>query len=79
MTARELLGVVVRLAGLASIVASLFDLYYVIVKTLGIQTASQVPVERDVRGFLLYLIFGVAIVAGAKLIVRLAYWSGADA
>jgi hypothetical protein len=78
MTPRELLGVFVRLAGLGSILFSLFDLYYVVVKTLGIQTNSQVPVWQDERGLLLYFVLGFAILACARWIVRLAYWSGAE-
>jgi hypothetical protein len=44
MRPRELLGMFVRFAGLGSILLSLFDLYYVVIKILGISTASQVPV-----------------------------------
>jgi len=74
MTPRDLLGVFVRLAGLGLILFALFDLYYVVVKTLGIPTMSTVPLGIDVRGAIVYSISGLCIVSGARLIVRLAYW-----
>jgi hypothetical protein len=77
MTARELLGVFVRLAGLISILMSLFDLYWVVVKTLGIDTSSPVTVAAGLRGLVLYLALGLILIVGANPIVRLAYWSEA--
>jgi len=74
MSPKDLLGVLVRLVGLSFILFSLSDLYYVVVKTLGFQSGSQAPVWEDVLGFLFYLAFGLAILAGARWIVRLAYW-----
>jgi hypothetical protein len=67
-------GVFVRLAGLASILMSLFDFYYVVVKTLGIETTSKVALSWDVRGLVLYLALGIVLIIGANPIVRLAYW-----
>lgn len=74
MTARDLLGVFVRLAGLVSILISLFDFYYVVVKALGIETNSKAALSLDVRGFVLYLALGIVLIIGANVIVRLAYW-----
>jgi hypothetical protein len=74
LTARDLLGVFVRLAGLAFIQYGLFGLYYIVVKLSGIQTQSQVPLYWDVRGFVLYCAWGIVIILAAKPIVRLAYW-----
>src|SRR5216683_2522613 len=59
MTPRDLLGVFVRLAGLGLILFALFDLYYVVVKTLGIPTMSTVPLGIDVRGAIVYSISGL--------------------
>ncbi len=74
MTPKNLLDVFVRLAGLAFIQLGLFDLYYVVVKTFGIQTESQVPVWRDIRGFMLYCGWGIVLILAAKLIVRVTFW-----
>ena len=78
MTPRELLGVFVRLAGIGSILMSLFDLYYVVAKILGIPTNYQVPLWPAVFGLMFYLVLGTGILLGARLIVRLAYWGGAE-
>ncbi len=73
MTPKELLGVFVRLAGLGLLLFAVFDLYYVVMKTLGIPTSSTVPVTRDEQGAGVYLVLGICILAGAKWIVRVAY------
>jgi hypothetical protein len=75
MTAKELVGAVVRLAGLGLLLFAFFDLYYVIVKTAGIYTESTLPVSRDVHGFVVYSILGLCIIAGAKWIAGLVYWN----
>ena len=67
-----------RLAGLGFVQLSVFDLYYIVVKTFGIPTASHTPVSRDIQGFIIWSILGVAILWGAKILVRVAYWAGAD-
>ena len=74
MLPRELLGVFVRLAGLGLILFAVFDLYYVIVKLVGLPTSSNIPVGRDVQGLITYLGLGVVVLFGARWIVRLAYW-----
>jgi hypothetical protein len=74
MSPRDIIGVIVRLAGLGFIQTGLFDLYYVVVKIAGVQTLSKLPLSWDVRGFLLYTVWGVVLIAGAKSIARLAYW-----
>jgi hypothetical protein len=76
MSPRDLIDVFVRLAGLGFIQIGLFDFYYVVVKIVGIQTQSNLPLSWDVRGFLLYSIWGVILIVGAKSIARLAYWGG---
>lgn len=74
MAPKELLGVLVRLVGLGSFLFALFDLYYLIAKTIGLPTRSNLPVSMDVQGIMLYFILGFGIIVGAKWIVRLAYW-----
>ena len=74
MAARDLHGVFVRLAGLAFIQYGLFGLYYIVVKILGVQTQSQVPLALEVRALVLYCVWGVAIIFAARPIVWLAYW-----
>lgn len=74
MSATDVIGVIVRLAGLGFIQTGLFDLYYVVVKIIGIQTQSKLPLSWDVRGFLLYSIWGIILIVSAKSIARLAYW-----
>ena len=76
MAPQDLLGVFVRLAGLGFIQAGLFDLYYIVIKTLGVQTQSQLPLWVDVRGFVLYLTWGLIIIFAARPIVGLAYFLG---
>jgi hypothetical protein len=76
MSPRDLIDVFVRLVGLAFIQMGLFDLYYMVVKLAGIQTQSQLPLSWDVRGFLLYSVWGIILIVGASSIARLAYWRG---
>ena len=75
MTPRDLLGVFVRLAGLGLILFAVFDIYHVVAKTLGMQTSSAVPVGIGAQGAIVFSVLGLCIVAGARFIVRLAYWS----
>lgn len=74
MAPRDLLGVFVRLAGLGLLLIGIFDFYYVVVKTLGLPTASTLPVSRDILGTITYSVLGLCIIACARMIVRLAYW-----
>jgi hypothetical protein len=74
MTPRDLLGVFVRLAGLGMLLIGIFDFYYVVVKTLGLPTASTLPVSRSILGAITYSVLGLCIIACARLIVRFAYW-----
>jgi predicted transporter len=74
MRPRDLLGVFVRLAGLGFILCALFYVYYVVVKTLGLPTTSTLPVWQGVQGAIVYAVFGFCILAGARLIVQMAYW-----
>ena len=74
MAPQDLLGVFVRLAGLGFIQAGFFDLYYIVIKTLGLQTQSQLPLWADVRGFALYFMWGLIIIFAARPIVGLAYF-----
>jgi hypothetical protein len=74
MSGSDVIGVIVRLAGLGFIQTGLFDLYYVVVKIVGIQTQSKLPLSWDVRGFLLYFVWGIILIVGANSIARLVYW-----
>ena len=73
MTPRELLGVFVRLIGLACLLFSLFDLYWLVVKLAGMPTHSDLTPVEGLRGFVSWLIVGLAILFGADWISRLAY------
>jgi hypothetical protein len=73
MTPRDLLGVLVRLAGLGFLQCGFFDLYYVVIKTFGFQTQSQLPLWLDVRGFAIYSAWGLLLIVAAKPIVQLTY------
>jgi hypothetical protein len=64
----------VRIAGLTFIQLGLFDLYYIVARTLGFQTASQIPLSRIVQAFVLYCGWGIVLIVAAKLIVRVTYW-----
>lgn len=77
MKPRDLFGVLVRFAGLGFIIFAMFDFYYVVVKSLGLSTASRVPIGEDIRGTMFYLVLGLILLLGAKLVVRLVY--GPDA
>jgi hypothetical protein len=74
MTQRQLLGVFVRFAGLASFFYAMADAFYAEMKTLGLPTASSLPIWRDEEAAIFYAVIGVCILAGAKWFVRLAYW-----
>jgi hypothetical protein len=74
MSPRELLGVVVRTAGLGCLLIAAFDLYHLVGKLVGIPTLSTLPVSWDVLGVVVWSAFGLCILAGTGWIVRLAYW-----
>jgi hypothetical protein len=73
MSPRDLLGVAVRLAGLGCLLFAVFFLYNLVARAAGIPTSTH-PVSYEVQGLLLWLALGLCILAGARLIVRLAYW-----
>lgn len=73
MTPRELVGVFVRLFGLACILFSLFDLYWLVVKAAGMPMHAEFNVFEGVRSFVSWLVVGLAVLFGAEWIVRFAY------
>ena len=73
MTPRDLLGVFVRLAGLGLILSAVFDIYHVMAKTWECKPFE--PYRRWSLVAIGFSIWSLYIVAGARFIVRLAYWS----
>lgn len=78
MSPRDLLGVAVRLIGLGCLLFAMFFLYILVARVVGIPTSTTHPVSYDVQGLLLWLVLGLCILVGARLIVRLAYWGDGD-
>ena len=75
MTPRDLLGVLIRAAGLGNIIMALYDVYYVIVKLLGLPTGSTFPVSVNIQASLFFAALGIGIILCAPIIEKLAYWA----
>jgi hypothetical protein len=73
MTPRELLGVFVRLAGLGFLLLGFFDLYHIVVKVLGFETQSPIPLSGSVRAFVFYFAWGLVLIVAARPIVKFAF------
>jgi hypothetical protein len=73
MTPRDLLGVVIRSAGLGHLLMSLYDFYFVLVKLTGIPTLSTYPIAYDIRGFFTYFVVGMALLFFTPQLVKLAF------
>jgi hypothetical protein len=75
MTPRDLLGVIIRSAGLVHLLLSLYDLYFVLAKSTGIPTQSTYPITYGISGFLAYFVVGMALLFVTPQLVKLAFCS----
>jgi hypothetical protein len=73
MTAREAFGVVIRIAGTASVLAGAIDLFHVVAGAFGWPVFNRYPLAADALAAAFYAVFGLAIIVGADLITRLVY------
>jgi hypothetical protein len=73
MTARELLGVLIRAAGLGLIFCALFDLMHLLGRALGVPTTTQYPTATIAAAVAEWVVLGLVIIVSANLIVRLVY------
>ena len=76
MTARDLYGLAVRLAGLVFWVFAAFDLVYAIVKPLGIPLPSRYTESSDLVITAAWILLGIAATAAADILTRFAYGKG---
>jgi hypothetical protein len=72
MTARELLGVLIRAAGLGFIGCGFIDLGHMVTHLLGL-SAEPYPATVVLSAMAFWFILGLAIIASADLVVRLVY------
>jgi phosphotransferase system glucose/maltose/N-acetylglucosamine-specific IIC component len=73
MTPKNILGLVVRLAGLASIFAGLLDIAHVVFVSLGFPTIRTYPTSGAAAAAAIYLTIGAVVFFAARWIARLAY------
>ena len=73
MRPRDAFGVIVRAAGFGCVLAGVIDLGHVAVESLGLPIHSNylAVVTLTAAGF--WMLLGLAVLAGASLIVRLVY------
>jgi hypothetical protein len=73
MTARDLYGLVVRIAGLSFLVLALFDAAHWAIKKLGLPMPSPYTAETDAVAAAFFLALGFLFTFGAGALTRLAY------
>ena len=73
MKPRDAFGVIVRAAGFGFVLAGLIDLGHVAVEWLGFPVHSNYPAALALTAAGFWLVLGLAVLAGASLIVRLIY------
>ena len=73
MTAEDLFGLVVRIAGITFISFALFDSVHVMALLTGLPIPSRYPLLRDITVAECYLAFGLVLFMGAEPITRFAY------
>ena len=73
MKPRDAFGVIVRAAGLGFLIAAVMDLGHLAIEYFGLPTHSsyQPALVLTAAGF--WIVLGLALLAGAPLIVRLVY------
>jgi hypothetical protein len=73
MTAEDLFGMIVRLAGLTLIIFCLFDLFHVIATLTGLPVAARYSAAADFLAAAFYGVSGLIILLAADQITRFAY------
>jgi len=74
MTERNIVGAAITVFGLWRIFyGGMNDLFYVVVKQMGLRTASQMPVAIDIEGLVFDVLVGVIIIIAAPAILDLIY------
>jgi hypothetical protein len=54
---------------------AIYNLYYLVVKLVGLPTSSTSPPARNLQGIIVWAALGIAIILCAPIIVRLFYWA----
>lgn len=73
MQERQVFALIVRTAGFVVLMYSFLGLFYVPAKLLGISTRSQMSIGGDLFFFVLFFVFGLAVMRNATWIVLLAF------
>ncbi len=74
MSARELFGVIVRTGGLVSIMFGIFGMWDLLKRSIGLPSNNpDITLARLLLSIGFYTIFGLILIIGANLIVRLIY------
>jgi hypothetical protein len=74
MTAKDLFGLIVRVAGLTFICFAAMDFTYAISTLAGWPLTGRYPAGRDAVAAAFFLIIGAVLFFAATPITRLAYW-----
>ena len=73
MKARDAFGVIVRAAGFGFVLAGVIDLAHLAIEALGLPVRTSVPADRILTAAGVWIILGLAVLAGASGIVALIY------
>ena len=73
MAAKDVCGVAVRIAGLVFVVLSFFDMIHAIATALDLPLPSRYSIETVLLAGGCYLLVGVLLLAGARVITNLLY------
>ena len=73
MTAREGFALAVRIGGGWEILQALSKVYFVIVKSTGLPTGSQLPLQVSIDSLLFELLLGILVLVLAEPFTRLVY------
>jgi hypothetical protein len=76
MTAKELLGVLIRAAGLGFLGCGFIDLGHLLTHGLGLSGAQPYPASVVATAIAFWFILGLVIIVSADLVVRLVYRRG---
>jgi hypothetical protein len=74
MTERGIVGAAITIIGLWRILnGGVSDLFYVVMKQIGLKTASALPVDIDIQGFVWDISLGTLIILAAPAILNMIF------
>lgn len=73
MKAQDAFGVIVRAAGFGCVLAGILNLLYSVTEIFGLVFRPGLPAGRILTGAAIWILVGLAVLAGASRIVSLIY------